>query len=65
MAVKKFYSTKAKAGWKFDAKENKFWSYGFDIDLENGKRQRESGFGSKQLAENAVSRIKINQKEGK
>ena len=65
MAVKKFYSTKAKAGWKFDAKENKFWSYGFDIYLENGKRKQESGFGSRTLAENAVSRIKINQKEGK
>lgn len=65
MAVKKFYSTKAKAGWKFDVKENKFWSYGFDIYLENGKRKRESGFGSRTLAENAVSRIKINQKEGR
>ncbi|MDQ3180757.1 MAG: site-specific integrase [Acidobacteriota bacterium] len=63
MAVRKFYSTKAKAGWRFDAKQNKFWSYGFDIYLESGKRKRESGFGSKQLAENAVSRIKISEKE--
>jgi len=61
MAVRKFYSTKAKAGWKFDGK--KFWSYGFDIYLESGKRKRESGFGSKQLAENAVARIKISEKE--
>ena len=65
MAVKKFYSTKVKAGWRFDAKQNKFWSYGFDIYLESGKRKRESGFGSKQLAENAVARIRINEKEGK
>ena len=52
MAVKKFYSTKAKAGWRFDAKQNKFWSYGFDIRLETGKRKCESGFATKQLAEN-------------
>lgn len=63
MAIKKFYSTKAKAGWKFDAAKKKFWSYGFDIYLENGKRKRESGFGTKQLAENAVARIKIGEKE--
>lgn len=63
MAVRKFYSTKAKAGWRFDARQNKFWSYGFDIYLSDGKRKRESGFGSKQLAENAVARIKISEKE--
>jgi integrase len=63
MAIKKFYSTKAKAGWKFDARQNKFWSYGFDIYLENGKRKRESGFATRQLAENAVARIKIGEKE--
>ena len=38
---------------------------GFDIYLENGSRKRESGFGSKQLAANAVARIKISEKEGK
>ena len=65
MAVKKFYSTKAKVGWRFDASCNKFWSYGFDIRLENGKRKRESGFASRQLAENAVARIRISQKENK
>lgn len=61
MAVRKFYSTKAKAGWRFDGK--KFWSYGFDIYLQSGKRKRESGFATKQLAENAVARIKISEKE--
>jgi len=63
MAVRKFYSTKAKAGWRFDAVRKEFWSYGFDIYLESGKRKRESGFATKQLAENAVARIKISQKE--
>lgn len=65
MAIKKFYSNKAKAGWKFDARQNKFWSYGFDIYLQNGKRKRESGFATRQLAENAVARIKISEKENK
>ncbi len=65
MAVKKVFSNKAKPGWKYDEKTKQFWSWGFDIWLENGKRQRESGFASKQLAENAVSRIRINEKEGK
>ena len=59
MAVKKVFSNKAKSGWKYDEKTKQFWSWGFDIWLENGKRRRESGFGSKQLAENAVSRIRI------
>jgi len=65
MAIKKFYSKKAKAGWRLDAGREKFWSWGFDIRLENGKRKRESGFASRQLAENAVARIRISEKEGK
>jgi len=63
MAVKKFYSTKAKAGWKFDGK--RFWSYGFDIYLESGKRKRESGFATKDLATAAASRIKLGEKNKK
>jgi integrase len=62
MAVKKFYSTKAKAGWKFDAKKEKFWSYGYDIYLESGRRKRESGFGTKDLATSAAARIKLGEK---
>ncbi len=81
MAIKKFYSNKAKAGWRTNPNykphgagknpakqsddEKKFWSWGFDVWLENEKRKRENGFASKQLAENAVSRIRINEKEGK
>ena len=63
MAVRKFYSTKAKASWRFDGK--RFWSYGFDIYLESGKRKRESGFATKQLAESAVARIKLSEKNKK
>ena len=63
MAIRKFYSTKAKAGWRWDANKKKFWSYGFDIYLKDGRRKRESGFATKQLAENAVARMKISEKE--
>ncbi len=65
MAIKKFYSNKSKAGWRFDQKQNKFWSYGFDIYLSSGKRKRESGFATKQLAESAAARIKLGEKNKK
>lgn len=65
MAVRKFYSTKAKAGWRFDAAKKQFWSYGYDIYLESGKRQRESGFATKELATGAAARIKLGEKNRK
>jgi integrase len=65
MAIRKFFSNKAKAGWRWDAGKEKFWSWGYDIRLENGKRKRESGFATRSLAENAVARIRIGEKEGK
>lgn len=63
MAIKKFYSNKSKAGWKFDGK--KFWSWGFDIYLEDGRRKRENGFATKNVAEAAVARIKLAEKNRK
>jgi integrase len=65
MAIKKFYSNKAKPGWRWDDKAKKFTSWGYDIRFEDGTRKRENGFASKQLAENAVARIRISEKEGK
>jgi integrase len=81
MAIKKFYSTKAKAGWRENLNykpcgkgvdpekqadgEKKFWSYGFDIYLESGKRKRESGFATKDLASSAAARIKLGEKNKK
>ena len=82
MAIKKFYSNKQKAGWKLNPaykpkkkgqsqkQENrKYYSWGFDIDLEpvefdeNGKpkrnRLRKSGFLTKGMAELAVGRIRL------
>lgn len=65
MAIKKFYSNKAKPGWRWDEKTKKFSSWGYDVRFEDGSRKRENGFSSKQLAENAVARIRISEKEGK
>ena len=65
MAIKKFYSNKAKPGWRWNEKTKKFSSWGYDVRFEDGSRKRENGFASKQLAENAVSRIRISEKEGK
>jgi integrase len=65
MAVKKFYSNKEKAGWRWDAARKQFWSWGFDIRLGNGARRRESGFSSRQIAEQAVAQIRVSEKEGK
>ena len=65
MAIKKFYSNKEKAGWKYDERKKQFWTWGFDIRVESGRRKRESGFGTRQLAEVAVARIRLSEKEGK
>ncbi|MBA3632630.1 MAG: tyrosine-type recombinase/integrase [Acidobacteria bacterium] len=65
MAIKKFYSAKSKAGWRWDSSTEKFWSWGFDIWLESGRRKRESGFGTRQLAENAAARIRLAEKNSR
>ncbi len=65
MAIKKFYSNKARPGWRWDEKTKKFSSWGYDVRFEDGSRKRENGFASKQLAENVVARIRISEKEGK
>jgi integrase len=65
MAIKKYYSVKAKAGWRFDAVLQKYWSWGFDLSVENRQRLREHGFATKQLAENAAARIMLARKEKK
>jgi integrase len=62
MAIKRFYSKKEKTGWKWDPSKKQYFSWGFDIRKSNGQRKRESGFGSRQLAEAAVSRIRLSEK---
>ncbi len=65
MAVKKFYSNKEKAGWRWDAARKQFWSWGFDISLSNGARRRESGFATRQIADQAIAQIRVSEKEGR
>lgn len=88
MAIKKFYSNKAKAGWrenpgyrppgklkkgkKQKEHEKKYYSWGYDLDLEpvewdeKGKpkrnRKRESGFFSRDAAQAAIGRIRLAEK---
>ena len=63
MAIRKFYSSKEKPGWKKEGQ--RFASWGFDIRLEDGRRKRESGFGTRALAEAAAARIKLGEKNKK
>lgn len=88
MAVKKFYSNKAKAGWKENPTyvplkkgvkqkefEKKYFSWGYDIDLEPVKwdefgkpirnRDRVSGFDTRKAAEAATGRIRLGEKNKK
>lgn len=91
MAIKKFYSNKQKPGWKENSsyvpaekiavgktqKENqkKYYSWGYDIDLEPiawdekgnplRNRKRESGFDSRKRAEAATGRIRLAEKNKK
>ncbi|MBS1797812.1 MAG: site-specific integrase [Acidobacteria bacterium] len=91
MAVKKFYSNKQKAGWKENPgsvppekikpgekqkdAEKKYYSWGYDIDLEPDSydqnnepirnRRRESGFANRKDAETAAARLKFSEKAEK
>ncbi len=61
MAIKKFYSNKAKVGWRWEAGKKQYYSWGLDIRLASGKRLREPGFASRELAEAAGARIRLSE----
>src|SRR5688572_31759487 len=61
--IKKYYSNRNRAGWKYDARLKKYYSWGFDIRLEDGRRKREPGFDSRTHAESAVARASALEKE--
>ena len=61
--IRKFYSNRNRPGWKHDEKKKKYFSWGFDIRLGDGRRKREPGFLNKADAESAVSRIRLLEKE--
>lgn len=91
MAVKKFYSNKKKAGWRDNPQhapakslppgvtqkdnQKRYYSWGYDIDLEavvrredgtpKRKRARESGFASSRDAEQAAAKVKFSEKGAK
>lgn len=65
MAIKKFFTKKAKAGWRWDAEKAQFFSWGFDIRKADGKRKRENGFATRHQAEAAVGRLRLGEKNRK
>ncbi|MDQ3919970.1 MAG: site-specific integrase [Acidobacteriota bacterium] len=65
MAIRKFYTKREKRHWKYDAKAKLYWSYGYDIRLDGGRRVREAGFVSETDAVAAVGRIRQMEKESK
>ena len=63
--IKKFYSNRARPGWRLDSRLKKYFSWGFDMWLANGHRKRETGFANRSDVEAAVSRIRQLEKESK
>jgi len=63
--IKKFISNRKRVGWKYDPRQGKFYSWGFDIRLPDGRRKREPGFLNKADAEAAVARIRLVEKEAR
>ncbi len=61
--IKKFYSKRQRAGWKYDARLKQYYSWGFDIRRTYGRRKREPGFDSRAHAESAVARLRALEKE--
>ncbi len=61
--IKKFYSNKNRPGWKYDVRLKKYYSWGFDVRLDDGRRKREPGFDSRTHAESAVARLRAVEKE--
>lgn len=61
MAIKKFYVKNPKENSLYDRKENKYFTWGYDIWL-NGQRRQERGFLSQQDAKDAVQSLKQREK---
>src|SRR5689334_8797817 len=63
--IKKFFSNRARPGWRFDSRLKKYYSWGFDMWLANGHRKRETGFANRADVEATVSRVRQLEKESK
>jgi len=57
MAIKKYFVNKPKDGYQYDRKENKYFSWGYDIWL-NGERVQERGFLTRGHTEEAVKALR-------
>jgi integrase len=59
MAIKKYFVSKPKDGYQYDRKENRYFSWGYDIWI-NGERVRERGLPTKLEAATAIAQLKQN-----
>jgi len=57
MVVKKYFINQRRDGYNYDAREKKYFSWGFDIWL-NGSRQQARGFNTKLAAQNTVTELR-------
>lgn len=61
--IKKFYSNRHRPGWKYDSKQKRYWSWGFDIRLSDRRRKREAGFLNQAEVEAVLARIRLAEKD--
>jgi hypothetical protein len=61
--IKKFFSNRHRAGWKYDGKRKQYYSWGFDIRLSDGRRKREAGFFSETEVQSVLARIRLAEKD--
>lgn len=69
MTIKKIFSRskkgKGRAGWKWDARSQNWYSYGFQLRLADGTRKQVSGFPTRSAAEQAAANIRLGEQAGK
>jgi integrase len=61
--IKKVFSNRHRAGWRYDGKRKQYYSWGFDIRLSDGRRKRESGFLSEAEVQAVLARIRLAEKD--
>lgn len=61
--IKKFFSNRNRPGWRWDGRSQKYYSWGFDMWMANGRRRRETGFLNRADVEAAVARIRHLEKQ--
>lgn len=63
-AIKKYYVNNPRAGYPFDHRKKKYFSYGFDF-WAGGRRYQERGFLTQAEAESVIQAIRAKAKAGK